>query len=156
MWVPVSPHSPNTCYCLFDDIHLIGCEILLRCTFDFHSIMTNDVYQNLEPIGYLYSYGIWLFISIIHFLTYLFIIELLMFFINSRLQSLIRYMICNISPILWAFLSFAVPKFLILIQSTLSIFLSCHLCFWYIISKNPWFNPRLQKDLFLCFPLMIS
>lgn len=95
--------------------------------------MTNDVYQNLEPIGYLYNYGDMTIHIDYPLLTCLFIIELLMFFVNSRLQSLIRYMICNISPILWAFLSFAVQKFLILIQSTLSIFLSCHLCFWYYI-----------------------
>ena len=69
--------------------------------------MTNDVYQNLEPIGYLHNYGDMTIHVDYPLLTCLFIIELLMFFINSRLKSLIRYMICNISPILWVFLSLA-------------------------------------------------
>lgn len=115
--------------------------------------MTNDVYQNLEPIGYLYNYGDMTIHINYPLLTCLFIIELLMFFINSRLQSLIRYMICNISPILWAFLSFAVQNFLILIQSTLSIFLSLVLLVLYL--RTPGLTQG-YKDLFLCFPLMIS
>lgn len=93
--------------CLFDDIHLMGCEMILHCSSDFQLHNDYDIYQNLEPIGYSHNYGDMTIHVYYPLLTCLFIIELLMFFINSRLQSLIRYMICNISPILWVFLSLA-------------------------------------------------